>query len=126
MHPNILIIEDHAALRRALRDYLEISFPQYKVVDVESCEKAIGWILKESPRLIIIDFNINNMNGLQATRRIKSAAPNAKIIVLTFHEDSHYHSAISLAGGHANVSKSSLVKKLIPTMTSLLNGSPIT
>ena len=125
MPANILIIEDHAALRRALKDFLVISFPQNKVVDVESCEEAIGVIQKEAPRLIVMDFNLNKMNCLHITRRIKSAAPNAKIIILTFHEDSLYQTAISSAGAHANVSKSTLVKKLIPTLTSLLDGSPV-
>jgi DNA-binding NarL/FixJ family response regulator len=122
MSENILIVEDHPALRKALRDWLAFSFSNYRVIAASSYIEAINRIKDDSPRLVVMDFNLTGINGQHAIQRIKAFAPSCKIVILTFSEDDSYRSIIASAGANAQVSKQSLGANLIPTMSALLNG----
>ncbi len=122
MSENILIVEDHPALRKALRDWLVFSFSNYRVIAASSYIEAINRIKDDSPRLVVMDFNLTGINGQHAIQRIKAFAPACKIVILTFSEDESYRSIIASAGANAQVSKQSLGTDLIPTMNALLNG----
>jgi DNA-binding NarL/FixJ family response regulator len=123
MSDNILIVEEHPALRKALRDWLVFSFSNYRVITSSSYFEAIDLIKDDSPRLIVMDFNMTGINGQHAIQRIKAFAPSSKIVILTFFEDESYHSIIASAGANGQVSKQSLGTDLIPTMNALLNWS---
>ena len=121
MSENILIIEEHPALREALRDWLVFSFSNYRVIASSSYIEAIDLMKDDSPRLVVMDFNMTGINRQHAIQRIRASAPACKIVILTFIEDESYRSII--AGANAQVSKQSLGTDLIPTMNALLNGS---
>jgi len=122
MSENILIVEEHPALRKALRDWLEFSFSNYRVITSSSYIEAIDLIKDDSPRLVVMDFNMTGISGQHAIKRIRAFAPSCKIVILTFIEDESYRSIIASAGANAQVSKQSLGANLIPTMSALLNG----
>ncbi len=121
MSEYILIVEEHPALRKALRDWLAFSFSNYRVITSSSYLEAINRIKEDSPRFVVMDFNMTGINGQHAIQRIRAFAPSCKIVILTFIEDESYRSII--AGANAQVSKQSLGTDLIPTMNALLNGS---
>jgi len=121
MSENILIVEEHPALRKALQDWLVFSFSNYRVITSSSYIEAIDLIKDDSPRLVVMDFNMTGINRQQAIQRIRTFAPACKIVILTLIEDESYRSII--AGANAQVSKQSIGTDLIPTMKALLNGS---
>jgi DNA-binding NarL/FixJ family response regulator len=122
MSENILIIEEHPALRKALQDWLVFSFSNYRVITSSSYIEAIDLIKDDSPRLVVMDFNMTGINRRHAIQRIRAFAPACKIVILTFMEDESYRSFIASEGANAQVSKQSLGTNLIPTMNALLNG----
>lgn len=119
----ILIVEEHPALRAALRDWLVVSFPDYRVITSLNYQEAINLIKDGTPKLIVLDFNLTGLNTQQAIRSIKAAAPSSKILILTLVEDASYRSLFSSAGANAQVSKHSLGTNLIPVMEALLKES---
>ena len=123
MSENILIVEEHPALRKALRDWLAFSFSNYRVITSSSYLEAIKRIKDDSPRLVVMDINMTGISGQHAIQRIRAFAPSCNIVILTFIEDESYCSIIASAGANAQVSKQSLGTDLIPIMNALLNGS---
>jgi len=75
MSENILIVEEHPALRKALRDWLAFSFSNYRVITSSSYIEAIDLIKDDSPRLVVMDFNMTGINRQQAIQRIRAFAP---------------------------------------------------
>jgi DNA-binding NarL/FixJ family response regulator len=120
MPATILIVEDHDEVRRSLRDWLKIEFPQCRVVEAASGEEAIALTQTESPRLVVTDITLPGMNGIEAARQIKAALPSARIVMLTIHESNTYLADATAAGASAYVPKRSMRAKLIPTLTALL------
>jgi DNA-binding NarL/FixJ family response regulator len=120
MPATILIVEDHDAVRRALRDWLEAEFPQCRVTEATSGEEAIALLRTESPRLVVMDISLPGMNGIEATRQIKATLPSAQIVVLTVHEDDTYRADATAAGASAYVPKRAMQTELVVTLAALL------
>ncbi len=118
--PIILIVEDHDAVRQSLRDWLEVVFPQYRVVEAASGEEAIVVAQADAPRLVIMDINLAEMNGIEATQRIKAIVPAAPVVMLTIHEDQAYRADAAAAGASAYVLKRQMHTQLLPTLRALL------
>jgi DNA-binding NarL/FixJ family response regulator len=120
MPATILIVEDHDAVRRALRDWLEVEFPQCRVIEAASGEEAVALIRIESPRLVVMDITLPGMSGIEATRQIKAILPSAQIVMLTIHEDDTHRADATAAGASAYVSKRAMQTELLPTLAALL------
>ena len=124
----ILIVEDHDAVRRALRTWLMNAFPRQRVLVAASGEEALALAQAECPYLIIMDVRLPGMNGFEATRQIKAAAPTVQVVILTIHEGEPYRTAAAAAGAAAYVPKRAMQTDLLPTVNALLSleaGQPV-
>ncbi len=122
MSATILIVEDHDTVRRSLRDWLEVEFPQCRVIEAASGEEAIALIRTESPRLVVMDISLPGMSGIEATRQIKAALPSTQVVMLTIHEDDAHRADATTAGASAYVPKRVMQTELIPTLAALLTN----
>jgi DNA-binding NarL/FixJ family response regulator len=120
MSTTILIVEDHDDVRRAMRDWLEVVFPQCRVIEAASGEEAIVMARIESPRLVIMEIRLPGMNGIETTRHIKAALPCVQIVMLTIHTSDIYRADARAAGASAYVTKQRMHSELVPTVTALL------
>jgi DNA-binding NarL/FixJ family response regulator len=116
----ILLADDHAMIRRLIRDFLE-SKPGYEVcgeaVDgVHASEKAA----ELRPDLIILDLSVPRMNGLEAARVVKSTRNDVPVILCTNYADALRSSDIADAGVSV-FSKTSPMEGLATQIESLLH-----
>jgi two-component system, NarL family, response regulator LiaR len=91
----ILIVDDHAVVRRGVRAFLEAQ-PDFAVVgDVSSGGEAVLLAADLAPDVVLMDLVMPGMDGVQATRLVKQKSPSSQVIVLTsYHEDEHIFPAI--------------------------------
>jgi DNA-binding NarL/FixJ family response regulator len=91
----ILIVDDHAVVRRGARAYLEAQ-PDFTVVgDVGSGGEAVLLAADLAPDVVLMDLVMPGMDGVEATRLLKQKSPCSQVIVLTsYHEDEHIFPAI--------------------------------
>ena len=91
----ILIVDDHAVVRRGARAYLEAQ-PDFAVVgDVGSGGEAVLLAADLAPDVVLMDLVMPSMDGVHATRLVKQKSPCSQVIVLTsYHEDEHIFPAI--------------------------------
>jgi len=122
MEATILIVEDHDIMRRSLRDWLEVAFPQCHVVEAASGEEAVAIARAKSPQLVLMDIGLPQMNGIEATRQIKAAMPAVQVVMLTIYEDDAYRADAAAAGASAYVPKRMMHTELLPTLAALLTA----
>jgi NarL family two-component system response regulator LiaR len=91
----ILIVDDHAVVRRGARAYLEAQ-PDFAVVgDVGSGGEAVLLAADLAPDIVLMDLVMPGMDGVQGTRLVKQKSPCSQVIVLTsYHEDEQIFPAI--------------------------------
>ncbi len=123
MKPTILMVEDHDAVRTSLRDWLSTSFPECRFLEGRSGEEAIDLVGAQAPDIVLMDIGLSEMNGIEATRRIKAMAPEVQVVMLTIHEAPIYRADAAAAGASAYILKRKMYAELIPVLTKLLSRS---
>ena len=120
MQPTILIVEDHEAVRRRLAEWLHVSFPACRILEVGSAEEALRVSETERLDLIIVDIHLPLMNGLEASRQIKARQPKSRIVVLSLYDDLAQRARAGDIGASAFVSKQTMHSDLLPVLETLL------
>jgi NarL family two-component system response regulator LiaR len=92
---SILLVDDHSVVRQGVRAFL-VTQPDLTVVgEAASGEEAVKLAEQDVPDVILMDLIMPNMDGVEATRRVKQVSPRSQIVVLTsYHEDEHIFPAL--------------------------------
>ena len=118
----ILITDDHSVIRKTLCDWLIEEIPDIEIIEASSGERALSILGSESePDLIVMDFHLPGISGLEATREIKSSAPDVPVVMLTIQEDRQYVSRALEAGVDGYVIKRKMYTDLLPTIQEILS-----
>jgi DNA-binding NarL/FixJ family response regulator len=88
---SILIADDSPLMRRTLRRYLEQDGRWTICAEAENGQIAVEKVRQLAPDLIILDWQMPVMDGLQAARQIARIAPNTTIVMFTLH---HCHQVV--------------------------------
>jgi len=123
MKINILIVEDHELTRFGLKTTFEgVDFVE-TIYEADSAEKAIEIFNNNNIDVIIMDLGLPNMNGIEATEKIRSANKDVKIIILTSHNDEKEVLSSLKAGANAYCSKEINPQRLVQVVQSVADGA---
>jgi len=103
--PTILLVEDTEDNRQMMRKLLEMS--GYRVVEATNGEEAVKVTKEKRPRLILMDLSLPIIDGLAATRLIRTL-PNGRhlpIIAVSAHDTADFHAEALAAGCDAYITK---------------------
>ena len=117
----VLLVEDHAVVRSSLRLLLE-SHDLQVIGETGEGEAAVQMALELRPDLILRDISLSGVNGIQATRRIRQAWPEARLLALTMHSEEDYLVQFLEAGGSGYVRKASADRDVIQAIQTVLTG----
>jgi DNA-binding NarL/FixJ family response regulator len=118
----ILIADDHELVRRGLVAELS-QVPGWVVVaEVANGRAAVASAAELKPDLVVLDLTMPELNGLEAARRILSAEPAARILILTAHESEQLVREVLSVGAQGYVLKSDAGRTLVAALQSLLEG----
>ncbi len=122
---SVALADDHVLFRQALRHLLD-SEPDIHVIGEASDGRAIQTLVeKEQPDVILMDINMPGIDGVTATRELKSQIPDVRIIILTmFSEDGHVIRAVR-AGADAYLLKNSESSKVVDAIRAVFRGESV-
>jgi len=86
--PRVLIVDDSDIFRRSLRTILESHHGCEVCGEADNGEDAARLAQELRPDAIVIDISLPGINGIEATRAIRSKLPDAKIVVMSLHQSS--------------------------------------
>lgn len=118
----ILIADDHAVVRRGVRGLLRAQRGWRVVSEAANGREAVEKAKKLKPDLAILDISMPDLDGLQVTRQIREALPNAKVLILTMHESDQMVRRVLGAGAHGYVLKSDLAACLVKGVKHISDG----
>lgn len=108
----VLLVDDHAVVRQGLRSLLE-SYADMEVVgEAGNGLEAVALAEKLKPDVVLMDINMPQMDGVEATGRIKAARPSTIVIGLSMHMSGHYEQKMNEAGAAGYLSKESVADQL--------------
>jgi len=86
----VLLAEDHMVVREGLRKLLEAESDIEVVGEAETGRQAVQLTKKLRPAVVVMDIAMPLLNGLEATRQIRLAVPDTKVLILSAHSDDAY------------------------------------
>ncbi|MEM7114597.1 MAG: response regulator transcription factor [Chloroflexota bacterium] len=91
----VLLVDDHKLVRQGVRAFLQAQ-PDIEVVgEAESGKEGITAVQELAPDVVLMDLVMPDMDGVAATRAVKTASPRTQVIILTsYHQDEHIFPAI--------------------------------
>lgn len=95
---DILLVDDHKLFRKGLRRILELESGFRIVGEAGNSVDAMSALSDVYPDVILMDINMPEGSGIEATRRIKKRYPEINILVLTIHDDTEYLFEVVRAG----------------------------
>ena len=120
----IVIADDHEVVRSGLRAIVE-THPNWIVSgEATNGEQAVALALETRPDIVIVDYSMPLMNGLEVSRRLKSLRLSSEVLILTMHENEELLTEAILAGVRGFLFKSDARKHLISAIEALLDGRP--
>lgn len=120
----IVLVDDHAMLREGLHVLLKAQPDMIVVGEAADGLEAVGLVDEVAPHVVVMDIAMPRMNGLEATRRIKKAHPDCRVLVLTQFDDREYVLSVLKAGADGYVLKRSAGAELARAIRSVWAGEP--
>jgi len=121
----ILLAEDHVVVRESIRQSLERE-PNFRVVgEASNGEEAVRMARQLKPDVIIMDISMPKLNGIDATKQIKTFWPSARILILTAYDYEQYIFPLLEAGAAGYLLKDVSSRELVTAIQSVHKGDVV-
>jgi len=117
----ILIVDDHPIVRAGLKRLLAAE-PEIEVREAASGREALSVFREQRPTLVILDLNLPGIGGLEVLARLKAVDPDARVLVLSMHDDETHITRALRAGAAGYVTKSAPPEELLEAIGRVARG----
>jgi DNA-binding NarL/FixJ family response regulator len=120
----ILIADDHDVVRSGLRAILEAQADWVVVAEAENGKEAVDKAMASRPDVVILDYGLPVMNGIEATRQIRSRVAGAEVLIFTMHDTATLVRDVLEAGARGFLLKSDARRLLVAAVENLAAHKP--
>jgi two-component system, NarL family, response regulator LiaR len=118
----VVLADDHSVVRNGVRDFLEEE-PDIEVVgEAGDGLQAVELAVKLQPDVVVMDIKMPRLSGVDATKRIRAAAPNVRVLALTAYDDDPYVFGLLEAGAAGYVLKTAESRELVRAIRTVASG----
>jgi DNA-binding NarL/FixJ family response regulator len=120
----ILLADDHDVVRRGLRQLLEDHEGWTVCGEATTGRQAVDMARELVPNVVILDLTMPELNGLDATRRIRNELPSTQVLIFTMHESEQLIRDVLAAGAKGYLLKSDAARYIVSAVEALAQGKP--
>ena len=118
----ILIADDHAILRRGLKEILVREVPGVVCGEAEDAQQVVAQVQSRDWDLVMLDITLPGRSGLDVLKDLKAMRPKLAVLVLSMHPEDQYGKRVLRAGASGYMNKKSAPEELINAIRKLLAG----
>lgn len=120
----VLIVDDHAILRRGLRALLSDEFADAEFGEASHAEQALEQLGKKEWDVALLDITLPGKSGLDLLKELKAARPGLPVLVLSVHPEDQFAVRVLKAGAAGYMTKESAPEELVQAIRKILAGGP--
>lgn len=118
----VLMVDDHAVMRRGLKEILEEQFDDLEVGEAATAAEALQNIHSQDWDVVVLDITMPGRSGLDVLRELKSARPKLPALVLSMHPEDQYAVRALKAGAAGYLTKEAAAEELVVAIKRVLTG----
>jgi DNA-binding NarL/FixJ family response regulator len=118
----VLIADDHAIVRKGLKQLLLEEYPTAKIEEVGDAESLMLKVMNGEWDVVICDMNMPGRSGLDALHQIKQAAPGLPVLIMSMYPEDQYALRVLKAGASGYLGKETIHDELIKAIQTVLLG----
>jgi DNA-binding NarL/FixJ family response regulator len=118
----ILIADDHAILRRGLKEILVRELAGAVCGEAEDAQQVLAQVQSHDWDLLLLDISMPGRSGLDVLRDLKTVRPKLPVLVLSMHPEDQYGKRILKAGASGYMNKKSAPEELVKAIRKVLAG----
>lgn len=119
----VLVVDDHAIMRDGIRAMLSVLEDVDVVGEASDGKQALERVQELDPDVVIMDIAMPDMDGIEATRRIRKKNPKTKVLILTQYDNKEYILSAIKAGANGYVPKRALGSDLVTAVRAVNKGN---
>jgi DNA-binding NarL/FixJ family response regulator len=117
-----VLADDHAVVRKGIREFLEEAPDITVVAEATNGREALAAVAEHGPDVAVLDIQMPDVSGIEATRRIKAQYPHIAVLILTAYDDDPYVFALIQAGASGYVLKTADPDALVDAVRAVARG----
>src|SRR3984957_4745428 len=117
-----LIADDHAVVRKGLKQILQDAFPSALIEEVADAEELLKKVNKEEWDVVISDISMPGRSGLDVLQQIRQTHPKLPILILSVHPEEQYAIRVLKAGASGYLNKDLAPEDLVKAINRVLTG----
>jgi len=118
----VVLADDHAVVRKGIREFLEEAPDIIVVAEAANGREALQAVAEHHPAVVVLDIQMPELSGIEATRRIKARYPEVGVLILTAYDDDPYIFALLQAGAGGYVLKTASAEELVQAVRAVHRG----
>jgi two-component system response regulator NreC len=119
----LLLVDDHDVVRVGLKTFLQTQEDFEVVAEARNGEEAVSRAMETHPDVILMDITMPEMDGLEATRRLRVLCPTCLVLALTVHDDKQYFMQMLAAGASGYITKQAAADDLVAAIHAIASGN---
>lgn len=117
-----LISDDHAIVRKGLKDLLREAFPNAEFLEAVNSQEAISLASSNNLDIILLDISMPGRNGMETLKQIRAMGVKVPILMLSMHSEDQYAVRALRAGASGFINKESANDELLSAIHKVLTG----
>jgi DNA-binding NarL/FixJ family response regulator len=118
----ILIVDDHAVVRKGLRHILADKFRRAEFGEARNAQEALTRVWREKWDVVVLDITMPGRSGLEVLREIKHGKPKLPVLVLSMHPEDQFAVRVLKSGAAGYMTKESAPEELVGAINKILAG----
>jgi len=118
----VLVVDDHARMRRSIRMLLERSGDIEVVGEVEEGAKTLNKVKALQPDVVILDISMPDMNGFEVLKALRRLAKRPKVVMLSMNDSNDLIEKALQNGAGAYIRKHEAGSRLVPAVRQIVQG----
>jgi two-component system, NarL family, invasion response regulator UvrY len=118
----VLIADDHAIVRRGLKQVILEEYPSAVIGEVADAEDLLKEVISQDWSMVICDMNMPGRSGLDALNQIKQATPHLPVLIMSMYPEDQYALRVLKAGASGYLEKDTIHDDIIKAIQTLQLG----